>query len=128
MKKEDGDLDIARNAARRLDAGLQEIDEQSLERLRRARLAALNGGRAREGRFFALQGLRFTPAGFSLAALAFLVITLVALLPARAPRSLTADDLEIITSKEQVAMLEDLDFYRWLAATGHTRDLPEQSR
>jgi hypothetical protein len=127
MKEEDKDLLAAKNLARRLDAGLQEIDPRTLERLRRARMAALKQ-RPQQSWFSGLSRYQLTPARFSLAALAFLVVTLLAVLPARAPRSLTAEDLEIVTSKEQVAMLEELDFYRWLAVSGENRAPAERSR
>jgi len=122
---EERELSLAREAAKRLDATLEEIDAQSLDRLRRARLAALTKAPGR-GRLGALAGWRpywLTPARFSLAAVALVAVSLYAVVPAHAPKAPSPEALEIMTSGEQVAMLDELDFYRWLAVSGK---LPEQ--
>jgi hypothetical protein len=127
MKRDEQDekeLKLARQAAKRLDATLDQIDTASLERLRRARMASLAKA-PRPGRLAALTGWRpywLTPARFSLAAVALVAVSLFTVLPAHAPKAPTPEALEIATSNEQLAMLDDLDFYRWLAVSGK---LPE---
>ena len=120
MKSDDREKDLIGRAAKRLDASLQGIDPQTLERLRTGRQAALAGCRGRDRVLLQLP-YWLSPARLSFAAVALLAVSLFAVVPARAPRAVSVDDLEVVTSKEQTAMIEDLDFYRWLAVAGTGR-------
>ena len=123
MKKQD--MDVAKKLAEQLDASLDRIERDDLDRLRNARLAALEhcrGGKRLSTLISVFPPYRLTPAKLSLAVVALLAVSLFTMIPSHSTRSLSADDLEIVTSKEQVAMIEDLDFYRWLAVAGDNRN------
>ena len=117
MKNDDREKVVVEAVAKELDAGLQGIDGRTLERLRLGREAAL-AGRGETGRLPSLLPYWLSPARLSFAAVAVLAVSLFVAVPSRAPRPVGPDDIEVVTSKEQTAMIEDLDFYRWLAVAG----------
>jgi hypothetical protein len=52
---------------------------------------------------------------------ALLAVSLFAAAPSRHTAGLNPDDIEVIASGEQVEMIQDLDFYRWMATTASQR-------
>jgi len=117
MKPEKRDAELAARLAARLDASLGEIGEAQLSRLRRARLAAL-AQRGERGRWRVSLPYWMSPGRLSLAAVTLCAVSLFTVLPARAPRGIAAEDLDVITAQEQIDLIQDLDFYRWLAVSG----------
>jgi hypothetical protein len=92
-----------------LDQSLEDLDAATISRLNRIRHTALAETRARRWQWW-------IPAGGLATACAFLVA--VNLSP-RAPSRPTQvesplGDLELLASKENLEMLEELEFYAWL--------------
>lgn len=110
------DKDFEKQAKEAFDDSVDALDAATLSRLNRGRQAAL----AQSGRpgFAGLSGSRWMPAIGLAAAVLLVVVTL------RGPADVDviaapASDLEILLSEESIEMLEDLEFYSWLA----TQDL-----
>ena len=103
------DEQLTRKAKDAFDASVDSLDAATLSRLNRGRQAAL----AESARPIT-QWLRWMPATGIAAAVLMAVIML------RGPGdidviSAPATDLEILLSEESIEMLEDLEFYSWLA-------------
>ena len=95
-----------------LDEDLAELDGRIAERLAAARQSALR--RAPE-RARARMRPFWVPAGaFAVAVLAAVVLLRVP--PAADPGREALFDLEVLSANEQLEMLENLDFYQWLAS------------
>jgi hypothetical protein len=103
-----------------LDAGAEELDRETLLRLRQARLKAVEeAGRRRWWR-------PAVPRWMTAGGLATAVVLTVAVsvwfsvsregLPVR-----QAEDMEILTAQENLDISNDLEFYRWLAVADHER-------
>ena len=114
MKQEERDQELVARLTARLDASLGEIGPEAGTRLRRGRLAALSRHGEPGAWRFSLP--YWMSAGrLSFAAVTLVAVSLFAVLPAHRQRGIAAEDLEVITAQEQVDLIQDLDFYRWLA-------------
>ncbi len=117
-KSGDGPTAFERRLQARLEADAQELDEATRERLRSARLRALaqldeTPRRAARWRL---------PAGAVAASLALLAVLVVVRdddAPDVAPAVVAdVDDLELLYADEDLELLEELEFFRWLDANG----------
>jgi hypothetical protein len=116
-RDEKPDQDLATRAKQAFDASVDGLDAATLSRLNRSRQAALAE----------LEGpnrvwLRWMPAT-GLAAAVLMVVVMM-----RGPAetdviSTPASDFEMLLSEESIEMLEDLEFYSWLA----TQELEDDS-
>jgi hypothetical protein len=124
----------AQRARRLLDEGAGELDAHTVQRLQRARAAALRGeAPVRRGELplpgdempvpggaGAVRAYRpvwlLPAAGFAVAAsLVLAVVTLRPTAPERAaPDVATVEDIEILFAKDDLDLYEDLEFYAWL--------------
>lgn len=116
-KTEESDKELIQAVREELDRSVEALPSDTVVRLSRARQQALNRYPGRKGwnQFFPYW---LTPGRLSFAAVTVVAVSLFTLVPVPAPKGITPDDLEVVTSKEQVEMIQDLDFYRWLAVTG----------
>jgi hypothetical protein len=111
-KTERDDGELARRARQLFDQSVQELDAETLSRLNRGRQRALaevkHGGTP-------AAWLRWTPVAVAAAAAVAVVIVWN---PGNGVDDLprTADsDLELLLAEDELEMLEDLEFYRWMA-------------
>lgn len=94
-----------------LDRSVQDLDPRTLSRLRQARRSALASS--------AKPGLRLVWAGWvATAAAVFLVAGLWMFQPARQVPGPALEELELLTSSENLDFYDELEFYGWLAETG----------
>jgi hypothetical protein len=109
-ERDDGEL--AKRARQLFDESVQELDAETLSRLNRSRQRALAHAK---GSGAQAAWLRWTPVAAAAVAAAAVVIVLN---PGNGvdelPRT-TASDLELLLAEEELEMLEDLEFYRWMA-------------
>jgi hypothetical protein len=98
-----------------LDAGAEELDGETLVRLRQARCKAVEGA-GRRGWWRAAVPRWVTAGG--LAAAAVLVVAVSIWFSASNERFPVrqAEDVEMLTAQENLDISRDLEFYRWLAA------------
>ena len=110
-----GDRAFINQVKRVLDRSLDDVDSVTAGRLQRARQSALSH-RARPIWWVGWVS------GASLASIAVLALTLWVKQPAPEHHlAVPLEDVELVTSVENVELAEDLDFYHWLAdddATG----------
>lgn len=99
-----------------LDRRAEELDGLTLERLRRARRAALAG----PPRSTRALGRLVWAGGLATAAVALVAGSLWLLQPATHPPVGALEDLEILAASENLDFYEDLEFYRWLAESDGT--------
>lgn len=108
MNREDEDRQLTARARDMLDQRLEELDEETIGRLRAARRKALRGLSPRRPRWIVM-------GGWAAAAASFL---LVVALWNTSNRVLEApgifEDLELLSTREDMEFIEDLDFYLWL--------------
>jgi hypothetical protein len=98
-------------ARARLGQGAEQLNVYTVQRLARARAAALNGERAqRRSRPWLLPALG--------AAVAAALVVSVTLQVTHKPDAAVADvatlDLELLTSHDDLELYQDLEFYTWL--------------
>ena len=102
-------------AKRAFDSSVEELDAATLSRLNRGRQAALAAaGRGRRARQWTL----WAPAAGVTAAAVFAVVMLRGPLPdeiAVPPPVPGVTDFEIMVSEDKLEMIEELEFYSWLA-------------
>ncbi len=97
-----------------LNEGAQHLDPRTRERLERVRIRALSAAEEKRGFFTPLRWIMV--GGFATATVA--ATALLFWLYTSPPGALSAkqiEDLEILTSREQMDFYQNLDFYRWLA-------------
>ncbi len=103
-----------------LDDKVENLDARTKRRLEQARMDALDAaGESRWGSFMRRRWLMFGSFATAATAAAAVFMWLHA-----SPGVLPAgpiEDFEIITSQERIDFYQDLDFYRWLAATEKDR-------
>lgn len=113
---------LAIDAARRFDESVQSLDAATLSRLNRSRqaaLAELAGGTA------ARRWQRWIPAVGVATAAAFTVLMLNdSSVNEAIPAYDVASDFEVIMAGEDLEMLQELEFYRWLYADAETEITP----
>ena len=104
-----------------MDKSLQSIDEAALERLRNARLTALQQAK-RENRFYASFHYWMNPARVAIVAIALLAVSLWVAAPKGINRVIPPADLEVIAAPENQDLIKELDFYYWLTVTDNGRN------
>lgn len=108
---EPDDLNAAQQQRMRalLEQSAEQLDQHTVQRLARARHAAIHGAAAIARR-------RVAPwIGAAVAASLVAAITLnVWMGGERASHEVAATDLELMTAQEDVEFYQDLDFYEWL--------------
>jgi hypothetical protein len=110
-----GDTEFAARVAARLRESADSLDAQTRSRLNQARQAALDAMTPRPVRRSHWVTGAVTAA---LAVLAFMVWQPITDGPPPvAPASLDVPDFELLMTNEDLDMLEDLEFYTWLAST-----------
>ena len=118
---DDLDRQLQRNVRAALERAADDLDPASRERLREARRLALRAAGQRSSprwRWLALT----VPA-----AAAAVLVAILGDPPARPPGTTVVNapveavrDLDLLTSGENLELLEDLDFYRWLPAESNS--------
>lgn len=100
---------FAARAKRLLDRSVEELDATITRRLQYARVQALDAGPVRN-RWVIWAG------GLAMAAVGALLISMWLMQPVHErPHTPALDDIELITSAENVDLAEDFEFYHWLA-------------
>lgn len=97
-----------------LDRAVGELDQPTVLRLQRGRRAALDAGFRRPV---------WIPwaSGFAVVSVAALAIFLWVRQPASQPHAaVSLEDVELVTSVENVELAEDLEFFHWLAGDDTT--------
>ena len=97
------------------------LDAGTLSRLREARVRAVEASDARGRGFFRIPNWMRAGA-FATAVAAVMVFTIWVDTPRQELPVKNADDIEIVLnvdSVDNIDILEDLDFYEWLAGTGN---------
>ena len=92
-----------------LNASVEEIDAATLSRIRQVRARALEKAGAKSFNWFGIA----TGAMATASVMVFAVMILLNNEPAVQP--LPAEDIELITSLDELELYEDLEFYQWLA-------------
>lgn len=96
----------------RLDDSAAALDEVTATRLRAARAQAVSGMRERPG---AWSGWWLPVGGLATAAVAALVFVLVQQAPEPVPPPAGLADVELLSSSVDLELLDELEFYEWLA-------------
>ncbi|HEX9024189.1 MAG TPA: hypothetical protein VF799_10150 [Geobacteraceae bacterium] len=95
-----------------LDSSVAQLDGRTAERLRLARLAALEA--AAKPRWFGFP--RWAAAGaISAFAVLILALSLWFAIPGQNMQVAQVEDVDILTAHEHLEVYENMDFYRWLA-------------
>jgi negative regulator of sigma E activity len=110
-ERDELDPATAQRVRARLEQGADQLNVYTVQRLARARTAALNGERAqRRSRPWLLPALG--------AAVAAVLVVSVTLQVMHKPDAAVADvatlDLELLTSHDDLELYQDLEFYAWL--------------
>ena len=105
----ESDKKFANEAKALFDTSVDELDAATLSALNRRRQAALEAGRGRRA-----QWRRWAPAAGVTAAV--VVAVMLALPRTDVVESVPASDMDILLGEESIEMLEDLEFYAWMAA------------
>jgi hypothetical protein len=109
-ERDDGEL--AKRARHLFDQSVQALDAGTQSRLNRSRQRALEQAK---GRGAHAAWLRWTPVAVgAVAAAAVVIVWRPGESVDELPRT-SAPDLELLLAEEELEMLEDLDFYRWMA-------------
>ncbi len=97
-----------------LDKSVTELDTRTAERLRRARLTAVEAAGTAIPRWF---GIPRWAAASGITAFAVLVLTLSLWLavPRQNTQVAQVEDMDILAANEHLEVYENMDFYRWLA-------------
>ncbi len=99
--------EFERKTAAVLDQSVDTLDSQTLAHIRDLRARAIQRNRHRRGMLWA--------GGLAVACASALLAVIYLPGPA-SPTALPLDDLSLITSSDELELLENLDFYEWLAA------------
>ncbi len=113
--------ELAEKVREALDGSVAELDGRTVERLCRARLAAVaSAGTERPRWRFAVP--RWVTV-WSIAVFAALVVavSLWVAVPRHDQFAGHVEDMEILTAQEHLEIYEDMDFYRWLASNQNVR-------
>jgi len=112
MSEESPDKEFLDGIRETLDTGVDNLDEQTLLRLRRNRLNVLESAVKRR-RLFGMPRW-ITAGGFATVAVVAVTISIwFASSQQRLPVR-HVEEVEILTTQEHLELYEDLDFYRWL--------------
>jgi hypothetical protein len=114
MKTPEEENPFLENVKGLLNAGAENLDHGTKQRLEQVRIEALKSDAEKRGGFFTpLRWVMvggFATATVAAVSLLFWLPTSPVVLPGK-----QLEDLEIITSTEHIDFYQDLDFYRWLA-------------
>ena len=116
MSRESDDELLAR-VREQLDQSVASLDGETRSRLTAARHRAIEGNRSGYRRW--LQA-----GGFALASLLLIALTVPLILPSEGPLEIpvalfeSSQDLELVSTVEDLELLEELDFYYWLEEGG----------
>jgi len=118
--------ELAHNIRRQLDDAVVGMDGATQSKLRQARAQAMEKALASSRPFYrSIYRRQWLPAGVALTSVLALVVLLVPLQPERPDSGqaelLVAEDLEILSQPEELELYEDLEFYRWMSASGMDR-------
>ncbi|MBJ6723130.1 DUF3619 family protein [Geomesophilobacter sediminis] len=108
------DEELVGTIREQLDASVDRLDPKVADRLYRARMQALAAAPEGKG-WYGFFPAWLSPARLSLGAVGLLAVSLFAFNPSHGTRGMAPEDLEVVTSQENMTMIQDLDFYRWLA-------------
>lgn len=98
-----------------LDEGVEKLDDETLLRLQRIRLNALEEAGGKRGWIFSLPRW-VTAGGLATAAVVVVAVSLWIAAPRQNRLSKNVEDIDILAAQEHIEIYEDLEFYRWLAA------------
>jgi hypothetical protein len=115
MHKEDDDQFSAR-LAQELDRENRHLPDPVLSRLREARCKAVAGVKDAPGRRMVFPRW-LTAGGLASAAVIVVAVSFWHTAPRPAPPGVPLEYLDQLAAREHHEMIEDLDFYRWLAET-----------
>ncbi len=108
MNQEGKERQLTDRARRMLEQRLEELDEETIGRLYEARQKALHRPSPRRPRWIAM-------GGWAAAAASFLLVVTLWNSDNRTPEAPGIfEDLELLSTKEDMEFIEDLDFYLWL--------------
>lgn len=113
MKTEPQDEGLLAASKALLDESARELDADIAARLRQARCRALE---AKPRPFFWL----LPAGGLAAACVAVLAVALWVYQPSRPAPMQGVEDLEILSSSENLELFDDLEFYGWLAERDRT--------
>ena len=112
MKKNLPDAAFLKRVRAVLDDGVEQVDTDTLSRLRRARRQALAAAEKRP--LISLARFRLPVMGLATACIAILGVFLYFKSPAK-PDINRMEDVEILSSREDLDLYAQLDFYTWIA-------------
>ncbi|GFE61821.1 DUF3619 family protein [Geobacter sp. AOG2] len=115
MRKEDDDQ-FGSRLVRELDRANRNLPGPVLDRLKEARRQAVAGAGHAPGRR-ALLPRWLTAGGLASAAVIMVAVSFWHTAPRPAPPGVPLEYLDQMAARERVEMIDDLDFYRWLAET-----------
>ena len=119
------DQELTNRLIKHLDADLQSIDDSTLHNLRRCRQNALEQLEKRK-RCYMVPFYWLTPTMVSTFAIALLAVSVWIAIPGSGHKSMPLDDLEVITMQENTDLVQNLDFYRWVAETNNNGHMTPQ--
>ncbi len=97
-----------------LERSAADLDGETVERLRRARLAAVEAAAPGKKYWFAVP--RWVAAGGLAVFAAFaLALSLWLAIPRQTQMTAQVEDMDILANHEHLDIYENMDFYRWLA-------------
>lgn len=115
MRTDDADRRFIEEIRLSLDESVSRIDSETLFKLRRARVQAVEQGKMEKRSFFAFPRW-ITAGGFATAAVVAVAASCWFIAsPGDAPVHHPVD-VEILTAQDHFDLYGDLEFYRWLAA------------
>lgn len=115
IESDDADRRFVEEIRTSLDESVSRIDSETLFKLRRARVRAMEQGERGKRTFFAFPRW-VTAGGFATAAVVAVAASCWFLAsPGEAPLHHPVD-VEILTAQDHLDLYGDLEFYRWLAA------------
>ena len=110
--KPDGEQEFLRNIKKELDVLERNIDATTLQRLRRVRAHSLDTISAPRP----AAPIWLLPAAVGLAAVAVIAITVTVFFTTSSfPPAVDIEDMELLTTQDNLDFYADIEFYRWLA-------------
>ena len=113
-----GNEEIPAKVVIELDAAAERPEPEVSARLSEARRKAVNLAEQRERRLFSIPRWA-TAGGFATAAVIGVAVSLWYADHRENPMSKGVEEIELISSHDQLDLYEDLEFYRWLAEQRH---------
>lgn len=114
MSNKLSDKELLDSARKVLDREIDNLDDATLRRLREIRLDALAMAGDKKG--FEFPWTRWiTAGGVAMVAVIAVAGSLWISAPAKSLPVQSAEEAEILTSRDNLEMYKDLEFYRWLA-------------